>query len=62
MGRGEEEPAPPDATMLMGDEVLREEEIKRFVLSDDCFFVMAPSKTSIDILEKFHMYSLKTTF
>lgn len=28
MGRGEEEPAVPDATMLMGDEVLQEEEVK----------------------------------
>lgn len=25
MARGEEEPAPPDATMLMGEEVLRGE-------------------------------------
>jgi len=28
MGRGEEEPAAPDATMLMGDEVLQEEKMK----------------------------------
>lgn len=26
MGSGEDEPPAPDATMLMGDEVLREEE------------------------------------
>lgn len=29
MGRGEEEPAAPDATMLMGDEVLQKDKIRK---------------------------------
>ena len=36
MGRGEEEPAAPDATMLMGDEVLgRTEDMKLFLFLSD---------------------------
>lgn len=45
MGRGEEEPAAPDATMLMGDEVLQEEGIKLLeFLSDDCLLSQIHSK------------------
>lgn len=35
MGRGEEEPAAPDATMLMGEEVLQDVKIEQFGCS--CF-------------------------
>lgn len=35
MGRGEEEPT-PDATMLMGDEVLREKEMEPLVFIKPC--------------------------
>lgn len=31
MGSGEDEPPAPDATMLMGDEVLREEETRKLL-------------------------------